>query len=399
MPGEQHSDYWQLPGPQQYLDEILSALGQNGGQNVLLCRPRHAPLGLAQALQARCQSHPLGAARLEFHQLALVEPGTDPLAELCRVLGIREAECEDIPALLRHAACQRKLFFVELAEDSVRWSQWKTFLPQYAHAYRSRPVPEPSPICTVVSGPLGQGVEALSDVALRVQYEYGVCQLYDMVAYAAHRLRKYDLTPLQRQIAVAYAAHLSLWDPEVCDRLTNLPWPGILEPAPILRKLAAQRQWANKGLDANWYDGSEDCFGGVDRMHSAFLLDAPEDEIHRRLFCAQLTVLLPHIEHRRPHLLKTLDRMLKVPYHDKDGRRVDEKHRLEVGHIENQLRDHDRNRRTTFRSDTRKEVNLLLEVRNALSHLNLFDHGRLSELEPRHPPKEERRLRERRPRC
>jgi hypothetical protein len=90
--------------------------------------------------------------------------------------------------------------------------------------------------------------------------------------------------------------------------------------------------------------------------------------------------------------------MLRVPYQDKDGRRVSEKHRLEVGHIEGQLRDLERSRKSALGTEARKEARILHEVRNTLSHLDLLEHDRLSDLEPMLDPREEQRLRLRRPR-
>ena len=80
-----------------------------------------------------------------------------------------------------------------------------------------------------------------------------------------------------------------------------------------------------------------------------------------------------------------------------DGRQIEEKHMLEVGHIENQLKKREHENRTRIRSDTRNEVSLLYDIRNSLSHLELFDHIRLSELESRFQPKEEQRIRARKP--
>lgn len=398
MVDERHSYYWQCPGPQKFLDDVLANFGPHGGKNVLLCRPRHAPQGLAGALSRRWAASQTGSHFREILNLPAVGSAVEPFAELVRGLGIRESECEDISALMKHERAQGKLFFVDIGEDVPRWTRWKAFLAQYSHAFRTRPVAAPAALCCSVTGRLGQCAYQLSDVALSVIFEYGICDLADMVAYASWRLRKTDiLSPLQQQLAVAYAAHIALWDPDTCDQLIDLGWPRIFEPSTTLKEIAAQRQWLVRCAPANWYDGTENCFAGTDQSHSGFIIQSGQNEIHRRLLCAQLTVLLPHVEQRRPHIIKTLDRMLNVPYKDKDGRQIEEKHMLEVGHIENQLKKREHENRTRIRTDTRNEVSLLYDIRNSLSHLELFDHIRLSELESRFQPKEEQRIRARKP--
>lgn len=398
MGGEAYIDYWQLLGPQRFLDQVLSTIGVQTGSCILLCRPLHAPVGLAHALQVRSRSAQLGCSHLEFRTILQIDPTKEPFAELCRVLGIDEAECEDIPALLGHQRAERKLLYIDLADDSTLWARWKEFLPQYAHANRARPVANRSPICMVVSGRVCQAAKLLDDVALQVRYEYGVCDLNDMAEYAARRLHQCDLTPLQRRLAIAYCAQIALWDPEICDRLTAAPWPDQLAPQPILEQISRERQWMTESMVACWYDGTENYCSGFDQVHTAYLFPRSPEELSRRLFIAQLAVLLPYVEQRRPLLIKKLDRMLKVPYQDKDGRRVAEKHRLEVGHIESQLRDLERCRKSPFGTEARKEARILHEVRNSLSHLDLLEHDRLSDLEPMIDPREEQRLRLRRPR-
>lgn len=392
-----NTDYWRLSGPEHFLDEILSDLKTQGGKNILVCRPRHATSGFRQALEARNRQPVTGHSQLEFSPISKLDPTGNPFAELCKGLGIDEAGCEDIPALLLHPRSRRKLIFVELGEDPVLWAKWKNLLSLYAHAYRARPIAEPAPICIVVEGRSGQGADKLKDIALAVRYEYGICDLHDMIGYAARRLRKHDMSPLQRQLAVAYTAHVALWDSDICDKLTEAKWPDLLHPDEILHDLAKQRCWQESGGAPSWFEGSEDFFAGADRMHSAFALASSPDEIERRLFCAQLTILLPYVEQRRPHLIKTLDKMLKVPHHDKDGRVIAEKHRLEIGHIDSQLKEQERGRSRPVSSMARREAGLLHEVRNVLSHLDIFEPSRLGELESCHVPTEVQRVRERRP--
>lgn len=399
MADERHSYYWQCPGPHGFLDDVLANFGPDGGKNVLLCRPRHAPLGLAGALSRRWASSQRGIPFREFFNLPAIGSAVEPLVEMVRGLGIRESDCEDISALMKHERAQGKLIFVDIGEDVQRWTRWKSFLAQYSHAFRTRPVAMPAALCCSINGRLGQGADQLSDVALSVMFEYGICDLADMAAYASWRLRKNDaLLPLQRQLAVSYAAHIALWDPDTCDQLTALGWPGILEPSTALAAVARDRQWLARETRASWYDGAENCFAGTDLSHSGYIIGVAQDEIHRRELCAQLTVLLPYVEQRRPHIIKTLDKMLTVPHIDKEGRRVDEKHRLEVGHIESQLKQQEQHKRAKIRSDARNEVSLLYEIRNALSHLDLFNHIRFNELGSRYSPKEEQRIRARRPR-
>ena len=125
---------------------------------------------------------------------------------------------------------------------------------------------------------------------------------------------------------------------------------------------------------APWHGGVVNQIEGAKQIHAAALAGVGEWlELKRRLWRAQVGVVLPYIEERRPMLLEELSTVLAVPFSTPYGQVLTDVRDLEVGHIEAQLAAG----RVPVSEAIRTEVRWLREARNRLAHLEPLDYRTL----------------------
>jgi hypothetical protein len=172
---------------------------------------------------------------------------------------------------------------------------------------------------------------------------------------------------------VAVVSSLAQWDPRVCDHLGDEPLESILDPVPSLRELALQRGWGRTqepvGLANCWHLSKIDDVDNKPVVHSAALAyNDPSAEIARRIWGAQIGVLLPLIEEKRRGFLERYGEFLKVPFQTPYGVVTDVRD-LEIGHIDYQIASCGRSIDTSVRN----LISCLRDIRNSLSHLEPVD--------------------------
>jgi hypothetical protein len=119
---------------------------------------------------------------------------------------------------------------------------------------------------------------------------------------------------LQKQVAISAVAYLSLWDPLTADRLAGGKFENILNPIPILKELAQERNWENtysNKRDFSWHKGMENKIDGEIKIHSAALaISGVHAEISRRIWSAEVGILFPFVEKKRHEILNQLNEVL-----------------------------------------------------------------------------------------
>jgi hypothetical protein len=109
-----------------------------------------------------------------------------------------------------------------------------------------------------------------------------------------------------------------------------------------------------------------DVIEGEENIHSASLaLKDFKGTIARRIWSAEVGVILPFVEERRQEILTHLAGVLRVPFTTRFGEVISDVRDLEIGHIESQLI----NSGITVHPNVRRLVRRLREIRNCLSHL------------------------------
>jgi hypothetical protein len=113
----------------------------------------------------------------------------------------------------------------------------------------------------------------------------------------------------------------------------------------------------------------KDVIDGVEKEHSALLAIRHDTRaLQRRIWSAEVGVMLPFVEERRQDILSRFAGVLRVPFTTPFGAEITNIHDLEISHIENQLSNN-----PAVSSNIRQLIRQLRKIRNALSHLEPLD--------------------------
>jgi hypothetical protein len=172
-----------------------------------------------------------------------------------------------------------------------------------------------------------------------------------------------NLNSIERHLAVSVIAGIALWDPHVTEQLVVEPLHVILDPWRILRDIAQERSWEGS---LSWAIGNSAKFGDTELTHSA-ALGAESTELSRRIWSAEVGVILPRIEELRQKFLTRYSTRFRMPYKTRFGQVIDDVRDLEIGHICDQLQT------IGASSEERFAVERLTKMRNCLAHLEPLD--------------------------
>lgn len=337
--------FWDLPGAVRYLSDVEQALRL--GDNVVVRFPESVPSDFVDAIWSA-----LSGSGLRLTHLPAREPA-DVLSE--RFLRGTQHN-GDVPFALCNAVdFAERLICLEVAGG--QWESWRTFLHAYARAYQTGPIHQRSVFMVAVSGtPRG----ALPAAGTARVFEWDdVIDEADILAFANDRLRRKGKTRPVASLLAATVSSLAAWDFETARRLLDERDQTILQPIEMLRSWGRERGWDDH-TPISWDMGTASLAGTPHAARSA--MDEPSTEIHRRLWGAQTSVLLPKIEARRTSIvednLRDLRRWLV---------RADQSERdpfdLEIGELCDLF--HDRGGRHSLR----REISDLRRARNALAHV------------------------------
>ena len=206
------------------------------------------------------------------------------------------------------------------------------------------------------------------DITLSVRRWHGNVDYYDILLYSAYLYKERAPSQLHGQVAIAIIASLAMWDSEVAERLAREDLQTIFHPLPFLIDMAVERGWAGD-QDCSWCEGQLNVFNCDERMHSVMAALKQPKEIERRIWSAQIGVLMPYVEQGRQYVIDRIRSYLKVPYMTSYGTVVDNLHDLEIGQIENQIHE----RGVYIDSEIYQLVKRLRKIRNLLAHLEIVD--------------------------
>jgi hypothetical protein len=356
--------WWRMPGPARYVNQIIQEI--RDGKNVILCLPEYFPRGLAGAVR-----HALGESdgwswkTLNVFDENIVQPSQ--FLFQCFVPNSDPRSIWDADTLLKEGSFSNYIIWVD-AITGKEWTAWKEFITEYEHACRSVESQRRSLFCIPLVGELAVDLPP-EDVCLSHHFWRGFADFYDTLLYSSYIFRERQMPRLQNRIAVSIVTNLALWDPYVVERFANESFEKILNPKPILDEIACKRGWTDRGAansGFSWYNGAVNTYEGEEKKHSAALVARGlEDEISRRIWSAEVGVLLPFVEERRQAILDEFSGVLKVPFTTRFGEVIEDLNDLEIGHIDSQLSD----LKLTVNYDVRRFVQRLREIRNCLSHV------------------------------
>lgn len=355
--------WWNLPGPGRFLDRVLDGLRR--GENVLVLLPAHGPLSHGFKGQVASRAREVGT----FEILALPQAGT-PVEILARRFGIPPGMWLTASTLAGSAQFRGRVIWLEgLTEQS--WAMWMEFLDSYRHALLAEPLLHRTLFVIPLEGELADLVLA-EDIGMRHCRWDDVVDRVDMWLFAAHLLRQRELPRQTRDLLVSVIANVALFDPEVALRLSEETTLRILDPAPALLSIAAERNW-NEHTSIHWQLGTSGTFQGTRRVHSC--QKALVGQMDRRLWRAHVAVLYPEIEEFRQKFVRTYRGQWRVPHSSPFGI-VNDEFDLEIGHLKFQV--------TKFKirvseADFRR-LEMMVRARHALAHLEKLDPSTILEL-------------------
>ena len=271
---------WDLPGARRFVEDTADSL--RGGNSVVIRFPGDIPNGLDDAI-----TNALGNALQVGHMHATLSPfdklrdrfAKEPhhvhsLANLCDDTGFRGR-------LIRLQGI-----------DTTTWPAWRAFLVRYAQASRSRSLLGRTLFLVPLAG-YPPAEPPTADVALENRTWDGVLDDVDLLLLANERLRQRAVDPLRRALLATAVARVASWDFDTACHLLGENDRIIMEPTDLLRAIAQDKRWTPE-TPLDWGLGTASGTG-IAHPARAAVVDPPV-EIHRRLWSAQLSVLLPWIE-------------------------------------------------------------------------------------------------------
>lgn len=321
-------EWWQLAGPRRFVDSICE--GWRAGRHTVAALPAFAGVGLFEAVTSAAAA----CERLSDreHLTLPFDESLPPLESLCRVHAVEPALAAEplaLPSLFRAGRFVEKIIWVRVAPQHPHWSGWVRLIQQFAQLTRAHPVPRSTLFCVLFEGDaaadrsLAENFRAGSGGDINLAHHRWDAQvdLLDALQHASHCLRgRDDLSGVRRKLALWTITHLALWDPALIEALAREDLKNLLNPGRALRKFARdQCRWTPEALRApstvlRWEQGTSGRFDDEPAAHSAALalrdLPADQREIHRRLWHAAVTTMLPFVEFRRQDFLKRLGHIL-----------------------------------------------------------------------------------------
>ena len=233
-----------------------------------------------------------------------ISPGPEPSALYDRFITDAGAfrDPKTPATLATNASISGRIIWIE-GMPLNSWAVWKRFLGEYQHACRSRSLLDRGIFCTPLIGELALD-PPVEDACLANHAWRGVVDYLDILTYAASVIHRRASSSVQHRLMVAVVSNLAQWDPRVCDHFADETLERILDPGPSLSELALQRSWQRTqktdGLINYWHLGMIDNIDRKSVVHSAALAhNDPTSEIARRIWGAEIGVLLPFIEEKR----------------------------------------------------------------------------------------------------
>ena len=299
--------YWDLPGPRLLADQAVG--GTLAGRTCLVRLPAHVPAGFDVVLRRALQS--------EEAPYTLLRPASDIVPAVAVAQALTGQAVSGVPsaaAILRMPdACGQTALVLGMTPDL--WPAWRVFLSEWQAAIAFTTTAARPRILAVLAGDgFAHDLSASTGTTiLRLK----AARETDLATWAEDHLTaaNHTLPRLQRRLLRTTLVELAQWDAGTIADLARETPETILEPHGWLRRHAAARGWTSEtpATDACSTAGMME---GDRSIHLALqLLRAPEEataELERRLWHAQVPVLLPWVEDRRVEFLSQFEREFEM---------------------------------------------------------------------------------------
>lgn len=274
---------WDLPGARRFVESACDIL--RDGSSVVIRFPGVVPDGFDDAVSATL-GNTLRVSHLQATQA--------PLDDLAHSYAERPGQIRHLSDLCEDRGFRGRLVMLH-GLDTSTWPAWREFLGNYAQASRSLSLLGRSLFLAKLAG--YPPVEPPStEVGLTSFAWEEVLDEVDLLLFANEHLRQRAREPLMRSLLATTVARVAAWDFETATALVAADDRTIMDPVDLLSGIAHERGWTTE-TPFDWHLGTASHSGIPHPARAA--LDNPPTELHRRLWSAQLSVLLPWIEARR----------------------------------------------------------------------------------------------------
>ena len=343
---------WDLPGARRFVHSACDLL--RAGNNVVASFPGAVPAGFDDAIAVA-----IGNA----FDLGRLSGTVAPLDDLRQQYADQPTHIHSATDLCDDAGFRGRLVR-PYGLDAHSWPAWRDFLGAYAQASRSRPLLGRSLFLLAGCPPSDEPDTEVGVVDLTWD---GSVDNVDLLLFANEKLRERTPDPLLRSLLANTVARVAAWDYDTAATLVAENDQTIMDPTEVLRAIAKDRDWdADTPLD--WRLGTASRAGVAHPARAA--VEDPPVEIERRLWSAQLAVLLPWIEERRHGVvagnLYEVKRQMRA-----DGDGQGDPYDIEVGELYALF-----SRRGGHRG-IRKTLQCLRDGRNVLAHRRHLSYDRV----------------------
>ena len=347
---------WELPGAQRFINEICDLLRNHS--SVVVNFPQQPPLGFEDAVTSVLDN---------VVPLSTLDASGCPLDDLAKRYADRPSSIHRLVNLFEEQEFRGRLIIPRNLSPQ-KWVAWRSFLIDYTQSIRSRSSMDHSVFLVPLSG-CSSDVEAVSDAGLVTIDWDSVLDDIDLLLFSSEGLRERTNDSFLRSLLAYSVAHVASWDLQTATELMGQDNATILAPHEFLRAVATNRGWSTQ-TPLDWRSGTCSLSGVAHPALAA--LDDPPKELDRRLWRAQLTVILPWIEMCRHDTVK------KRIHDVKHWLRVDGESHKDPFSLENSdLCDLFSRRR---HRDLQRLFRLLRDVRNKLAHCDIVTYDEILNL-------------------
>ena len=334
---------WTLPGPAGFLGQVERSL--RTGVSTVVRFPGREQTGFRDRMLALLNdSWTCSVFR--------PEPAHPPFEGLCDRFapGLSSGRGAGLLDLCEREGFQGRLIWLDGLGRLGRgdWLAWREFLADYAQASRTVPGFERTLFLASLEG----------DPPPEPPETDGVVDDMDLLFLAHERLGERNLNPAMRSLLATTVARVAAWDLETAERMLDEENDVILEPDQMLCAIAHEKGWTAE-TPVGWEFGTD---SGKGSIHAALAsLHVPRREIRRRVWSAQVSVLLPLIDARRFEIVRDYQGLLAASLRGA-GRAIDPLD-LQIGDLMSP------DLRRVLDRKVQDQVERLVRWRNALAHL------------------------------
>jgi len=368
---------WELPGPSGFVNKAGQDLSD--GCSVIFALGEIHPEGLHGRLDSVLSDYGLRMVDIhipEWNEREFFTP-EQVLSELFSLEVKGRDIFSKILAMSPQFTDERHVVWIDGISEN-EWPKWKLFLDEYEHASRGVEVWHRTVFAVQLVGGVARNLPKNKPaVALKIhRFYHGVVNRIDTLLYVTSRLDNAAETPNHYRLLLNMVVELAGTDLGLAERFCREDIFTVSTPFPILKNLALERGWDKiTSSPASVISGTTDLFDGQEYVNSAYLaICGQEQEIVRRLWRAQLSVIFPMIEEKRLRYIGKMRGQFPLPFKTSYGD-VTVEDELEISHLCFMART---NKISVDRS-TFRVLDKLREMRNALAHLEAVPHEFLND--------------------